>query len=152
GSTMFFVTQPTPSVAGVVMNPVCVQVRDKSGAVLPGVDVALSLGTNPTDPALGGVLTKPTDGTGIAVFDTLQINTPGAGYRLRAAASRGGESIGITPVDSVPFSVQLVVLNTLDSGPGSLRNAILLANASPNRNELPDVVRFSIPTIEGTPR
>src|SRR5204862_7767386 len=80
------------------------------------------------------------------------INTPGAGYRLRAAASRGGESIGITPIDSVPFSVQLVVLNTLDSGPGSLRNAILLANASPNRNELPDVVRFSIPTIEGTPR
>ena len=142
GSTMFFVTQPTTAVAGVVMNPVRVQVRDQSGAVLPGVDVTLSLSSNPTETTLGGVLTKTTDATGIAVFDTLQINTPGDGYRLRATASRDGSSLGISPTDSVPFSVRLMVLNTNDAGPGSLRDAIVLANANAG---VRDVISFSIP-------
>ena len=145
GSTMFFVTQPTTSVAGVVMSPVRVQVRDKSGAVLPGVDVTLSLGSNPTETALLGVLTRTTDATGVAVFDTLQINTPGDGYRLRAVASQGGSSLNITPADSIPFSVKLIVLNTSDSGPGSLRNAILLANVHGGN----DVITFSLP-FEGS--
>jgi hypothetical protein len=144
GSTMFFVTPPTTAVAGVVMNPVQVQVRDKSGAVLPGVDVTLSLGSNPTETTLLGVLTRTTDATGVAVFDTLQINTPGDGYRLRAVASQGGSSLNIAPADSNPFSVRLVVINTADAGPGSLRNAIVLANANPNRGG-PDVITFSIP-------
>ena len=38
----------------------------------------------------------------------------------------------------------LLVVNTLDSGPGSLRQAILDANATPNVGG-PDVIRFSIP-------
>ena len=143
GSTMFFVTQPTTSVAGVVMNPVRVQVRDKSGAVLPGVDVTLSLGSNPTETTLLGVLTRTTDATGVAVFDTLQINTPGDGYRLRASVSQGGTSLTIAPADSNPFSVRLVVLNTADSGPGSLRNAILLANVNAG---VRDVITFSLPS------
>ena len=143
GSTMFFVTQPTTAVAGVVMSPVRVQVRDKSGAVVPGVDVTASLGSNPTDTVLGGVVTVPTDATGVASFDTLQINAPGDGYRLRVTASRDGGSIGINPADSVPFSVKLVVLNGQDAGPGSLRNAIALANASPNLGG-PDVITFAL--------
>ncbi|HEU4937884.1 MAG TPA: pentapeptide repeat-containing protein [Vicinamibacterales bacterium] len=154
GSTMFFVTQPTTAVAGVVMNPVRVQVRDKSGAVLPSADVTLSLGSNPTETTLLGVLTRTTDATGVAVFDTLQINVPADGYRLRASASQGGTSLNITPADSDPFSVRLVVLNNADSGPGSLRNAILLANASPNRStptrlDPRDVITFSLP-FEGS--
>ncbi len=143
GSTMFFLTQPTTSVAGVVMSPVRVQVRDKSGAVLPGVDVTVSLASNPTETVLGGVLTVPTDATGVASFDTLQINAPADGYRLRVTASRNGESLGISPADSNPFSVRLVVLNGNDAGPGSLRNAIALANASPNRGG-PDVITFAM--------
>jgi len=146
GSTMFFVTPPTTSVAGVVMNPVRVQVRDKSGAVLPGVDVTLSLGSNPTETTLLGVLTRTTDATGVAVFDTLQINTPGDGYRLRAVASQGGTSLNIAPAVSNPFSVRLIVLNTADSGPGSLRNAILLANVNAG---VRDVITFSLP-FEGS--
>src|SRR4051812_40623831 len=145
GSTMFFVTQPTTAVAGVVMNPVRVQVRDKSGAVVPGIDVTLSLGSNLTDTALGGVLTKTTDATGIATFDTLQISTPADGYRLHAVASQNGGSIGVSPSDSAFFSVSLVVLNTLDAGPGSLRNAILLANAHAGT----DTITFSLP-FEGS--
>ena len=143
GSTMFFVTPPTTAVAGVVMNPVRVQVRDKSGAVLPGVDVTLSLGSNPTGASLLGVLTRTTDATGVAVFDTLQIDTPGDGYRLRASASQGGTSLNVAPADSTPFSVRLVVLNTTDSGPGSLRNAILLANLNVG---VRDVITFSLPS------
>ena len=37
-----------------------------------------------------------------------------------------------------------VVTNTLDSGPGSLRQAILDANATPNVGG-PDLIRFAIP-------
>ena len=142
GSTMFFLNQPTTAVAGVVMSPVRVQVRDQSGAVVPGVDVTVSLGSNPTGTVLGGVLTVPTDATGVASFDTLQIDTPGDGYTLQVTASRNGGSIGISPAVSVPFSVRLVVLNINDAGPGSLRNAIALANASPN-GAGPDVITFS---------
>jgi pentapeptide repeat protein len=148
GSTMFFLNQPTTSVAGVVMNPVRIQVRDQSGAVLPGVDVTLSLSSNPTETTLLGALTSTTDATGTAVFNSLQINTPGDGYRLRAVVSQGGTLLNIAPADSVPFSVRLVVLNTADSGPGSLRTAILLANLNAG---VGDVITFAIPTIEGIP-
>ena len=41
---------------------------------------------------------------------------------------------------------KFVVTNTLDSGPGSLRQAILDANATPNVGG-PDVIRFSIPGL-----
>jgi hypothetical protein len=121
-----------------------VEFREKSGSVVDGGYVTASLGSNPTDTALCGVLTVPTNATGVASFDTLQINAPGDGYRLRVTASRDGGSIGISPADSVPFSVRLVVLNGQDAGPGSLRNAIALANASPNRGG-PDVITLALP-------
>ena len=42
------------------------------------------------------------------------------------------------------FPAMFTVTNTLDSGPGSLRQAILDANASPNTSG-PDFIRFAIP-------
>ena len=47
--------------------------------------------------------------------------------------------------DYVP-TPSFLVTNTLDSGPGSLRQAILDANASPNTGT-PDVIRFGIPGV-----
>ena len=46
-STIFFVQQPSNTVVGEIMAPVRVQVRDRSGAVLPGVPVTLSLIAGP---------------------------------------------------------------------------------------------------------
>ena len=42
-STIFFVQQPADTVVGAIMAPVRVQVRDRSGAVIPGAQVTLSL-------------------------------------------------------------------------------------------------------------
>src|SRR4029078_8256884 len=42
------------------------------------------------------------------------------------------------------FPALLAVTNTLDSGPGSLRQAMLDANATPNVSG-PDLIRFDIP-------
>ena len=76
---------------------------------------------------------------GIATFPALTISAPGDDYTLRAtAAIPGGMATGV----SVPFDISsgAVVANTADSGPGSLRAAILAANAAPG----PDTITFNI--------
>jgi hypothetical protein len=56
---------------------------------------------------------------------------------------RAGESAPLVSVTQV--GTTFVVTNTNDSGPGSLRQAILDANATPNASGIPDLIVFAIP-------
>ncbi len=148
-STAFFVQQPTNTRPGEVMTPaVRVQVRDRSGAVLPGASVTLTL-----DGGTGAVLTgggpAVTDATGVAQFASLRVSQAGSGFRLTAAVTAPGQTFA--PAHSAPFDVVanagLVVVNTNDNGPGSLRQAIADANANVG---VADVISFAIPN-DGPP-
>ena len=144
-STAFFVQQPTNTRVGDAMAPpVRVQVRDRSGAVLPGASVLLTLEANN-----GAVLTGGgpalTDATGIAQFPAVRVSLIGTGYRLTATVT--AVELAIAPAHSAPFDIfgatGLVVVNTNDAGPGSLRQAIIDANASVSNA---DVITFAIPS------
>jgi YVTN family beta-propeller protein/parallel beta-helix repeat protein len=144
-STMFFVQQPVSLPLGQAMT-VKVQVRDPYGAVVPGAAVALTLASNPTGATLFGGGSAVTGPEGVAVFPGVRVSLPGFGYRLQAALV--GSTLDIAPVLSAAFNVlppvvmRLVVSNANDAGPGSLREAILLANANTGAR---DVVSFAIP-------
>src|SRR5262249_6298209 len=60
-----------------------------------------------------------------------------------ATDQRGLPGFGTTAMGA--FEYQFKVPNTSDSGNGSLRQAILNANATPNLPGSPDVIRFAIP-------
>jgi hypothetical protein len=101
-STIIFLQQPGNALVGQAIAPaVRVQVRDTAGAVLPGVGVTLSLGTNPGGASLLGGAAATTNASGIATFAALSLDTPGSGYTLVATAG----VVGITPAVSAPFLV-----------------------------------------------
>ena len=102
-STIFFVQQPSTTVVGEIMAPVRVQVRDRSGAVLPGVPVTLSLFTVPAGGAIVGATTALTDVSGIATFAGLRFTVPGT-YRLQASVSVPGGLV-IPPALSALFEI-----------------------------------------------
>jgi hypothetical protein len=127
---LFFLAQPQDIGSGSAFDPaVQVVAQDSTGARLPGVTINLSLITQgPVDAGLFGDTSGVTDESGVATFDPLGVNGAGSGFILRASTE------GIPPTDSVPFDVTapqiFVVTNTADSGGGSLRQAILDANAN----------------------
>ena len=140
-STIFFIQQPTDTVAGELMAPVRVQVRDRSGAVLPGVPVTLTLSAAPDGGAMLGTTTALTDAAGIAQFPGLRFTVPGGGYRMQASVSVPGNLV-IPPAQSGLFSIlPIVVSNANDAGPGSLRQAIVNAN---NNAGVVDIVTFAV--------
>ena len=74
----------------------------------------------------------------------VQITGVGAG-NLTSSNRKTVKWTGIETLDSNAVApTGLLVVNTLDSGPGSLRQAMLDANATPNAGG-PDVIRFAIP-------
>jgi hypothetical protein len=99
-STLVVFTQPpSRGSAGVPLSPpVAVQVRNNTGAVVPGALVTLSLAKNPSDANLDGN-TATTDAVGRATFPNLTVDRAGAGYTLRASA---GE---LDPAFSAPFTI-----------------------------------------------
>jgi uncharacterized repeat protein (TIGR01451 family) len=100
-STIFFVQQPTTTVVNEAMAPVRVQVRDRSGAVLPGAQVTLSAA--PAGGAIIGATTALTDASGIATFAGLRFAVPGT-YRLQASVSGPGGLV-IPPAQSALFMI-----------------------------------------------
>jgi len=94
-ASLSYLSQPTSTTAGSVLNPVTVQVADKFGNVVSGV--AVSIGIAP------GALTTGTtpivsNGTGQAVFSNLSENTIGT-FSLTASAT------SLTSVVSSPFTI-----------------------------------------------
>ena len=86
----------------------------------------MAIGANPGGGGLFGTLTRNAV-NGIATFNNLSIDRAGNGYTLVATS-------GSFTATSQPFNIQpsvFTVTLTADSGPGSLRQAILDANARP---------------------
>ncbi len=145
GANLFFLQSPTSAVAGAAIAPaVSVQVRDNlSGLLVPGAPVTLSLATNPTGAILSSGFTV-SDAFGIATFPSLSVSLAGTGYTLMASATTAGVTATAlsAPFDVVPAGPPpTVVVNTNDSGPGSLRNAIVYANATAGT----ETITFNIP-------
>jgi len=97
-----FTTQPANSVGGQVLtgSPVQVTVSDNSGAVIPGVPVAMSFNGTPACSAaiLGGTLTATTNAAGVASFSNLTVDRGQTGDMLQATV------LGVSGV-STPFTV-----------------------------------------------
>ncbi|MDX1925308.1 MAG: right-handed parallel beta-helix repeat-containing protein [Pirellulaceae bacterium] len=70
--------------------------------------------------------------------------SPGQEYRI-AVYSNDYASAGTLTMNVNFAQTGVAVTNTLDAGPGSLRQAILDANAHPNDPGTPDKIRFAIP-------
>ena len=89
-STLLFLQQPTAVRVGQAIAPaVSVQVRDRTGAVLPGAAVTLSLGTNPTGAVLTGGAATLTNASGIVTFPALRVDQAGNGLHLDGNGRRG---------------------------------------------------------------
>ena len=143
GANLFFLQMPTNAVEQAAIAPaVSVQVRDNlTGTPVPGATVALSLGNLLLDATLAGNVAVA-NVNGVATFPLLSVSTAGTGYTLVAAATAGG--VMATAV-STPFNVtaSTVVINTAGSGLGSLRAAMLAANAMPGVQ----TITFNIPGV-----
>ena len=126
-----FVAPPTITAPGATIAPaIQAAIQDGFGNTLTTstLPVTLAIGNNPGGGTLAGTLTQPAV-AGIATFSNLSINNAGIGYTLVAS------SAGVTTATSASFNisgvVSIVVTNTNDSGAGSLRQAMLTANATP---------------------
>ncbi len=121
-----FVAQPNDSEPGVPLIFASVEVQDALGnrVLSASNSITMSLANNPTGGILSGTLTARAN-NGIVFFNDLSIDQPGIGFTLRAQAG------SLTAAESQPFNISnpFAVTNTNDSGPGSLRQAILTANA-----------------------
>jgi hypothetical protein len=136
-----FVVQPSNTRVGSLITPaVELAVQDEYGNATPGTadEITLSLGNNPSGGTLSGALPRPAV-SGVATFTGLNIDRFGQGYTLVATSGL------LAPATSHAFTVvDLVVTNTNDSGVGSLRQAIIDAQAPPFRAH---TISFSIPGV-----
>jgi hypothetical protein len=105
-STLLFLQQPTAVNVGQTIAPaVTLQVRDKTGAVVPGALVTISLGANPGGAVLTGGAATLTNANGIATFSALAVDKVATGYTLMATVG----AVGFTPAVSAPFNVTSTV-------------------------------------------
>ncbi|MFC1983654.1 right-handed parallel beta-helix repeat-containing protein [Chloroflexota bacterium] len=80
GVGLTVIDQPDETVAGQAIGPVTVLLRDASGSIVIGDDVTVAeAGSYSFD---DGTTTRSTNGSGIATFDNLEINTAATGYQL----------------------------------------------------------------------
>ena len=112
--TPSFVQQPSAVNVGASITPaVSVSVNDSTGAVVPGVQVSLTLLSAAGGPLPGGVVLSGatpalTNAAGIATFAGLSVNQVGT-YVLRATATVPG-AVGVTT--SAPFNVGALSIPT----------------------------------------
>jgi hypothetical protein len=96
-----------------------------------------------------GSATVTTNGAGVAQILTTVSTSLAAGTPIVATATNlttGDTSAFSTNVAGAAVTVGFTVTNTNDSGPGSLRAAILAADASTNpATSIPDQITFAIP-------
>ncbi|QQS32895.1 MAG: carboxypeptidase regulatory-like domain-containing protein [Acidobacteriota bacterium] len=120
-----FLSQPNDAEIGQQAIIPFVEVQDALGNRVPSGtrSITLAIGANPGGGALSGTTTKNT-ANGVASFPDISINKGGTGYTLMASTN------SLTGTQSNSFNIidQFQVTNTNDSGPGSLRQAIIRAN------------------------
>jgi len=126
-SRLAFNVQPSNTDAGAVVTPaVQVVVQDANGNTVTTANdaITIAIGNNPAAGTLLGLLTRNAI-NGFTLFNDIRIANPGNGYTLIASSG------SLTPATSAAFNIinPFVVTNTNDSGAGSLRQAIIAANA-----------------------
>ena len=143
----FNVQPSTTAVGDPISPPVAVEVRDLTGAVLPGVSVTVFLKPDHPLATLTGTLTRTTNAVGVAFFDDLEVSPAGTNYTLFAEAAGAGEFAATsTPFDVLGSPIPtFIVTNSASGGPGSLRQAIIDSNANAGL----DTIRFAIPSDGG---
>ena len=134
-----FVSEPTnsstTSTIGGNEGSIRVRARDASGAVVPGLQITMSLGDNPGDTTLGGTVIQTTDEAGNAVFDNLTIDTAADGYTLVASANDAGS------IESDPFDIEASVGAVQDA----TGDAVLGGGPAP----APDLVSATLTVNQG---
>ncbi|MBX3294047.1 MAG: carboxypeptidase regulatory-like domain-containing protein [Acidobacteria bacterium] len=134
-----FLTQPADTVPNTQFQPIQVAVQDAGGNTVVAPARSISLGISGFGTLAG--TTFRTTVNGVAIFNNVSVPTFGTGRRLSATSS------GLPLELSDQFNVDAIftVTNTNDSGPGSLRQAILNSNAGSNFPQLARTIRFDIP-------
>ncbi len=138
-SGLAFTVQPSNAAANTIIAPaIQVAVVDAFGNLVTSAtnSVSIAIAMNPAGGVLAGTLTRNAV-SGTAVFDNLSIDRIGNGYTLTTT------SPGLAGNTSQVFDVlsPFVVRNLNDSGPASLRSAIIAANSTPGA----DSISFDIP-------
>ena len=153
-TSLSVLSQPANSTINASLGTIEVRVmRTVDGSTSPfaSASVAAGLLVNPSGAHLNGQTTVATDANGYATFNTLSVDRAGSGYQLLFTAA----AAGAVPAPSALFSVTpstdvdpgqnvFVVTSTSDAGTGSLRQAILNANSTPNGTGGPDVITFGV--------
>ncbi|MEX2663549.1 MAG: hypothetical protein WD227_16580, partial [Vicinamibacterales bacterium] len=151
-TTLEIITGPSSALVSTSLGDVTVLLKrtvDGVPSPLVGASVATGILTNPSGGQLSGQSTVTTDVNGVATFSALSIDRGGQGYQLAFTAA----AAGAVPVPSAFFTITtpaapdptqnvFVVTTTADSGTGSLRQAMLDANARANGDGGPDVITF----------
>ena len=138
-----FVAEPTSTTVNEIISPpVRVALQNAAGETVPEGTYAVTLAAAGGAGILQGTTSVSSVG-GIATFTDLSIDVVGGGYTLVATAeglaSATSSSFEIL-VSSTPLS--LSVTTTADGGPGSLRQALVTANANAGTQ---DLIGFEIP-------
>ncbi len=119
---LIFVTQPSNSIVGeAIVPPVQVKAQDSTGAVIPGVNITLAIGSQPPPGGgtLSGTTTAMTDATGVATFPGLTvIGNTGTAFTLVASAPNA------LFVNSIPFSVFAGPVTLVNAAPGGVGDEI----------------------------
>jgi len=133
-----FTQQPSNTVQGMTIAPALqVRVEDQfNNTVTTATNaVTMAIANNPANGNLSGSSTQ-TPVSGIASFNNLSIDNFGDAYTLNAT------SPGLAFATSNSFNILgFLVINTNDSGPGSLRQTITNANNTPGTQ----TITFNIP-------
>lgn len=103
GTRLVFDRQPSDGAVDEALPPLRVAVEDDVGNRVPvdGLDVTVTLASNPGGATLSGTATAPTSG-GVAEFGGLRLDAWGEGFTLEATAG------GLDAATSAPFDVELL--------------------------------------------
>jgi hypothetical protein len=142
-----FAAQPSDSITGQAIAPaVQVSIVDSLGNIVTSATnaVTIAIANNPGGSTLSGTTTVNAV-NGVATFADLSLNKPGKGYTLSASSS------GLAGATSSSFDLvtPFTVTNTNDSGVGSLRQAIINANATPGRDRITFAIAGNAPFFIG---
>ncbi|MCE7868914.1 VCBS repeat-containing protein [bacterium CPR1] len=110
-SKLVFVNQPQSAGQNQSLGTVQVAVQDGNGLLIASAtdSITLAINTNPAGGILAGTVTANAV-NGVATFDTLSINNPGAGYTLIAAATNRNSDVSASfDIAAVPESLAVSV-------------------------------------------
>ncbi len=140
GTGLSFFNQPSDTQAGRVIDTIKVELPDINGnRSLSTAEVSLSLVDNQTTGAILSGKTTVSAVDGLAVFTDVKIDNEGT-FALQATSE------GLPSIESNNFIIHpyvqanLIITNTANEGPGTLREAIEMANST----EVRDVISFNI--------